>query len=338
MATLGTYYFDGTNYSEATALYTDSTLSTLAPDGYYSNGVIVRRQLNGVLLNPQACTSCQVECDSSVSASIPGQNGWFSADVDFGSNTGNVIIYFYAYAAIPDGMLVTYSGSQINRLTCKNNNGSLLSNALGTTITYAGIDNQGTGLVTYVGPTNADLYADSPYTNTPGGTCQAGDAPENYTLSGGSYVAQGTTESGVTVTIDQVGTGADQVFTLCFNKSSAAANEANILVGAPMCGTAFQWVAYCPANLPSFQASAEQTNSNCAANAATYYFAPNATFAADVITPDTNTTPEVGNWVFEDVAGATYLNDTNTPKFYILDNTTYIKVQNGVVIETGNCS
>ena len=44
MATLGTYCFDGVNFSSATSLYTDSSLSTLAPDGYYGQGLIVRQQ------------------------------------------------------------------------------------------------------------------------------------------------------------------------------------------------------------------------------------------------------------------------------------------------------
>ena len=35
----GTYYFDGINFSQATALYTDAALTTLAPDGFYFNGI-----------------------------------------------------------------------------------------------------------------------------------------------------------------------------------------------------------------------------------------------------------------------------------------------------------
>ena len=51
MAALGTYCFDGLNFSQASALFTDSGLTTLAPDGYYSQGGIIRQQLNGSLLN-----------------------------------------------------------------------------------------------------------------------------------------------------------------------------------------------------------------------------------------------------------------------------------------------
>jgi hypothetical protein len=59
MGALGTYCFDGLNFSQASSLYTNSTLSVLAADGFYSQGGIVRQQLNGVLLNAQACSTCQ---------------------------------------------------------------------------------------------------------------------------------------------------------------------------------------------------------------------------------------------------------------------------------------
>ena len=77
MAALGTYCFDGLNFSQASALYTDSTLTTLSPDGWYSQGNIIRQQLNGVLLNAQPCGTCLVACGSGVDASF-SSNGFFS--------------------------------------------------------------------------------------------------------------------------------------------------------------------------------------------------------------------------------------------------------------------
>jgi glucokinase len=41
---------------QASAVYTDAALTTLAADGYYSQGGIVRQQLNGVLLNATDCS------------------------------------------------------------------------------------------------------------------------------------------------------------------------------------------------------------------------------------------------------------------------------------------
>ena len=62
MAQLGIYYFNGTSFSTASAIYTNAALTTLAPDGFYSNAGIVRQQLNGILLNAQSCDTCAVSC------------------------------------------------------------------------------------------------------------------------------------------------------------------------------------------------------------------------------------------------------------------------------------
>tara|TARA_R110000787_G_scaffold91832_2_gene193468 strand:- start:3946 stop:4329 length:384 start_codon:yes stop_codon:yes gene_type:complete len=52
----------------------------------------------------------------------------------------------------------------------------------------------------------------------------------------------------------------------------------------------------------------------------------------------TNTTPEIGNWVFEDVNGSVYLNDTTVIQYYIIGNSTYIGVRSGVVVSVGGCT
>jgi hypothetical protein len=58
MATQGTYYFDTASFANATAIFTDETLSICAPDGRYSDNTIVREQVNCVLLPAQTCPSC----------------------------------------------------------------------------------------------------------------------------------------------------------------------------------------------------------------------------------------------------------------------------------------
>lgn len=57
MATGLTCYFDGPTLSAATAVYTDINLTVLAPDGFYSDGTIVREQVSGVL-EPQSICNC----------------------------------------------------------------------------------------------------------------------------------------------------------------------------------------------------------------------------------------------------------------------------------------
>lgn len=53
-----TYYLNGTSLATATAVFTDSGLTTLATDGWYSDGSISRRLNNGVLESANVCGEC----------------------------------------------------------------------------------------------------------------------------------------------------------------------------------------------------------------------------------------------------------------------------------------
>ena len=339
MAALGTYCFDGLNFSQASALFTDTGLTTLAADGYYSQGGIIRQQLNGVLLNAQPCGECLVPCGSGLSASV-SDNGTFSADVDVANTTGAIVMYFFMGSAIPDGVLATYNTATYNRLTCEgNHNTFLIQDGSGVTVDYAGIGNQGTGTFTYVGNSNADLLADSPYDGTPSGACADGDQPEDYTYTGSAYVAQGTFTS-PTVVASQIGVNpgtASRVFTMVVPKTTTTPTSINLTISAPLCGTLFRWEVDCPITLPSFQASTFDISTTCRPNSLTYYFIQNATGTNVPFTVDTNTVPVVGNWVFTDANGSTYANDTSTLQYIIMNNTTAIGIRNGVVVSIVAC-
>ena len=55
---MAVYYLNGTTLSNSTAVYADAELTICESDGWYSDGVIVRRQINCVLLNVESCPSC----------------------------------------------------------------------------------------------------------------------------------------------------------------------------------------------------------------------------------------------------------------------------------------
>ena len=55
MATLGTYYFDTASFANATTIYDDANLTTVAANGFYSDNSIVREQVSGVLFAGQSC-------------------------------------------------------------------------------------------------------------------------------------------------------------------------------------------------------------------------------------------------------------------------------------------
>jgi hypothetical protein len=55
---LTTYYADAATLNDATAMYLNSTLTEIAPDGYYSDGTISRYQLDGLLQPAVTCPTC----------------------------------------------------------------------------------------------------------------------------------------------------------------------------------------------------------------------------------------------------------------------------------------
>ena len=339
MAALGTYCFDGLNFSQASALYTDSGLTTLASDGYYSQGGIIRQQLNGILLNAQPCGSCLVPCGSGLSASIGNQNGVFDANIDLANDLGAVVIRCFMGISVPDGIIATLNGVGYNRLTAADNhNGVSLVDGSNTQVDYAGIGNQGTSLPTYVGNQNVDLLSNSPYDSA--GSCPTqGTSPANFSLVSGTYVDQGTTQN-VTVASNAIGYASDPnspVFTMVVPKTSVTPTTLNLKIFAPLCGTAFNWEVDCPIALPSFQASTPENAATCAAATQTYYFIQNATGTSVPYSIRTNTVPEVGNFVFSDANGSTYLGDAATIKYFIIGGTTALGVRNGVVVSSTPC-
>jgi len=342
MATLGTFCFDGVNFSSATSLYTDSTLSTLANDGYYGQGLIVRQQLNGVLLNAQPCSACLVPCGSGLSASIGNQNGVFDANIDLANDLGAVVIRCFMGGSVPDGIIATLNGVGYNRLTAADNhNGVSLVDGSNTQVDYAGIGNQGTSLPTYVGNQNVDLLSNSPYDSA--GSCPTqGTSPTDFSLVSGTYVDQGTSQN-VTVASSAIGFSSDSssitspVFTMVVPKTAVTPTTLNLKIFAPLCGTAFNWEVDCPVALPSFQASTPENATTCAAATETYYFIQNATGTSVPYSIRGNTVPEVGNFVFSDANGSTYLNNGATIKYFIIGGTTALGVRNGVVVSSGPC-
>jgi hypothetical protein len=81
MATSATFYLDAPSLSSATVVYSNSSLTTVAPNGFYSDGTIVREQVSGALLPQVTCPSCSstqtftLYFDVSTSPSTQGWSG-----------------------------------------------------------------------------------------------------------------------------------------------------------------------------------------------------------------------------------------------------------------------
>tara|TARA_R110000751_G_scaffold1560_4_gene5820 strand:- start:30824 stop:31759 length:936 start_codon:yes stop_codon:yes gene_type:complete len=110
MATLGNYYIDTINFDTATAVWTDSTFSTKAPDGWYQSCGVVREQLGGFLLPADSCPyPCSVDCGT---PSIFSNNyfGVYDVETELGPGIGAVKLTFTPHQ-IPNGLFVTYNGT-----------------------------------------------------------------------------------------------------------------------------------------------------------------------------------------------------------------------------------
>jgi len=68
------YFMDASDFSSATALYTDSSLSTPAANGFYGIDGIYRRLLDGALLDPIACEECD-PCIPWTGGTFKGEGG-----------------------------------------------------------------------------------------------------------------------------------------------------------------------------------------------------------------------------------------------------------------------
>ena len=328
------FYFDGLNFSSATSVYSNQALTTLAADGYYAQNGIVRQQLNGVLLNAQSCSSCGVDCGSGISASFSGP-GYFSADVNVANSTGAVVLYFYMGNSIPDGVQATFNNVLHNKLTCFNNhNGvTLIDCDRNTNLDYAGVNNQ---------PASGNNFTLVGNDRGPS-ACGTYNNLTERNLIGSSYVATGGTRS-VTIVNNMVGCATDTsnpsspVFTMVVPKTDVNVTSVKVEIFAPFAGTFFTWEIFCPVALPSFTGSALQDNTNCTSPNTTYYFARNAQGTSTPFTVDTNTTPNIGNFVYTDDSGSTALNGTSALRYVIINSTTALGIRNGVVVSSAACA
>ena len=239
-------------------------------------------------------------------------NGYFEATVTSGNPIGAVIVYFNP-AGIPDGVAFEWNGTTYNDLT---SNTYGYAAGTGNNLNIVGDDDHSTC-------TAAILVANSPYTlNT-------------SVWNGSSFGLNGGTTTVVTTNTNLNGSSGGIVYTLVVPKRYLTPTTGTLKIVGPCSNTAWGVKVLCPAALPSFTTGSGSSTfqaSCCDTQNRTYYFARNA---ANGFVVDTNTLPQVGNFVFSDNGGITVLGNG----YYRITSNTAIYVQNGVVssISTG-CS
>lgn len=137
-----TYYINGPTLSSSTAIFTDATMTTCAPNGYYADGPIVRQQVDCKLLPAQECPFCGVDCVDAVFDG-PVNQGVYYMSVNLGTSTGPIIINFDPQD-YPNGIEVTYDSTVYN--TVVSTFFGPLSAPTGLPV-FVGLDTQDCGIV-----------------------------------------------------------------------------------------------------------------------------------------------------------------------------------------------
>ena len=309
MAISSSYYINAPSLGSATAVFTDSALTTCALDGFYSDGVISREQVDCVLLPQQTCPSCAIPCGTTISAS--GTQGVYLLNLDTGSTVGDVgavIIRFDPYG-VPDGIRGTLGVNVYNKLTSSVDGLHESTNA---------------GAFTFVGSTGGDCGISG--TTYP--------ALTEYLYNGTAFVATGNTQS-VTVAPGDVSLGAFAPGNclMVIPKTTASPSVISFEVVGPCSGTAWDMSVACPVLLTGFSSSVMAANSTAVCElteTVTYY---NASLA------DTPGIVGLYDFVYSDAYGSTQL----PAGFYlatgsITGGNDWFEVDaNGVVIDLGVC-
>lgn len=304
MATSSTYYLNGPNLGTATAVFSNSGLTVCAPNGFYSDGIIVREQVACKLLPRQVCPSCATPCGGTINAS--GQQGVYYLNIDLGSGTGAVIVRFNPQS-VPDGISALYNSVVYNGLSSPN---------------FGWL--QGTaGVPTYIGSTGADcgIVASSPYTLN------------EFEYDGTAFVPLGTTTN-VSVASGQMELTASIPGTsvMVIPKVVSSPTILDLTIIGPCSGTVFNISVSCPAPLTSFDSSVVASTSLLACSATvnqTYYVAHVNGTAGTLGLYDLVFSDPIGQ--FKLTAGYYKTTDAGTNNWYQVDT-------NGVIIAFGVCS
>ena len=90
MSSRSTFYFNGNSIISSSAIYTDSTLTTIAPDGFYSDGNNSVKQEGGVTVEIYTCETCGCLAQSVNENS--SASGVYKSDLVLGQGTGAVTL------------------------------------------------------------------------------------------------------------------------------------------------------------------------------------------------------------------------------------------------------
>ena len=135
MATIGNYYLNGPDLVTSTGIFTDAAFTTCAPDGWYSQGGIVRELDNCILLPRAQCPSCANPCGASLSVDGLADYGLYLIPVELGTAQGAVKVTFNPKLKV-QGIRAIYNDAVFNKFSSEQDgyHGTTVTNGL----TYMG--------------------------------------------------------------------------------------------------------------------------------------------------------------------------------------------------------
>ena len=299
------YFVNGTSLSDATAVFLDSDHLICAPNGYYSDGLVIRQQIGCVLLGGVSCPSCIAKCgDEAVSN---GDVGYYSLAIDTGATLGAVIVRFNPHSN-PEGIIAERNGFYYNELSSPN------------FVRLAGTVNEPTfvGNTTFQGSCPAGSLVGGPYTL------------DKFKWNGTSFISDPGTES-ITIAAGNTdltaGSPGDCVMVV--PKTTAVSSIINVSIYGVCVNALFSVTVECPVLLPSFKASKR-------------FFLIGPTFCDAPVSDDyyvakvNNTNPypylELYDWVFQDAYGVNKLTDGYYKTYNLFGAFDTILVSNGVIV------
>lgn len=120
-----TYYINAEDFSDATSIFTDASMTTVAPDGTYQFNGVHRTMTNGILGSPFFCGTCCANCSGTYIYPIPpAKNVDHTVCSNVGPSTNTAMVVKFKFTGTnlgyPLGLGATfdsqfYSGVSSNR-------------------------------------------------------------------------------------------------------------------------------------------------------------------------------------------------------------------------------
>jgi len=313
MGVLGTYYFDGVSFANASMIYIDSSLSTPGPNGYYGQNGIVRELIGSpttpVLLAALPCDSCSVPCGTGVNG--VGGTGSYSLTMALGNSIGAVKVTFDPQN-VPDKCTWTYDGVSASEYSSPSE--GYLQGMIGT-IAQAGACNL---------------------------TMSNANGSNGATVNGSSFLYDaGTTQfvnTGTPVTLGPYGnqaaggvdftTAAPGATIMVVPKPNVSPDTVTFVIEGPCTGTGWSIAVVCPTAMTSFSSTARAATAvaSCALSLTETFFNMPVSGTAGV--------PAINDWVFSDANGVSEL----PAGFYKTSTGEVFQVANGVITARFLCA